>query len=63
MRSECRDLCFVLPKKIGRAGILIKGPNLKLPDPDSDQVARDVVAFGETVSMLWVRRLGMAFIL
>ena len=36
---ECRDLCFVLLKKIGRAGILIKGPSLKLLDPDSDQVA------------------------
>ena len=46
---ECRDLCFVLLKKIGRAGILIKGPSLKLLDPDSDQVARDVVAFGETI--------------
>jgi hypothetical protein len=49
---ECRDLCFVLLKKIGRAGILIKGPSLKLLDPDSDQVARDVVAFGETVECL-----------
>jgi hypothetical protein len=54
-----------------RAGILIKGPSLKLLDPGSDQVARDVVAFGETVeclarmkswatcrlnSMLWVAR-------
>ncbi len=46
---ECRDLCFVLLKKIGSAGILIKGPGLKLLDPDSDQVARDVVALGETV--------------
>src|SRR6185312_130922 len=44
--------CFVLLKKIGRAGILIKGPSLKLLDPDSDQVARDVVAFGETVECL-----------
>jgi hypothetical protein len=35
-----------------RAGILIKGPSLKLLDPDSDQVARDVVAFGETVECL-----------
>jgi hypothetical protein len=49
---ECRDLYFVLLKKIGRAGILIKGPSLKLLDPDSDQVARDVVAFGETVECL-----------
>src|SRR3984885_3249017 len=49
---ECRELCFVLLKKIGRAGILIKGPSLKLLDPDSDQVARDVVAFGETVECL-----------
>ena len=49
---ECRDLCFVLLKKIGRAGILIKGPSLKLLDPNSDQVARDVVAFGETVECL-----------
>ena len=68
----------MLLKKIGRAGILIKGPSLKLLDPDSDQVARDVVAFGETVeclarnevqgdlsfdSTLWVRCLAMAFIL
>ena len=68
---ECRDLRSVLLKKIGRAGILIKGPSLKLLDPDLDQVARDVVAFGETVEgfarnevlgdlsltpMLWVRR-------
>jgi hypothetical protein len=49
---ECRDLWFVLLKKVGRAGILIKGPSLKLLDPDSDQVARDVVAFGETVDCL-----------
>src|SRR6478752_6211296 len=41
-----------LATKIGRAGILIKGPSLKLLDPDSDQVARDVVAFGETVECL-----------
>ena len=66
------------PKKVSRAGILIKSPSLKLLHPDSDQVARDVMAFGETVeglarnevqgdlrlnSMLWVRCLAMAFIL
>jgi hypothetical protein len=36
---ECRDLRLVFLKKIGRMGILIECPSLKLPDPDPDQVA------------------------
>jgi hypothetical protein len=39
-------------KKIGRAGILIKCFSLELLDPDSNQVARDVVAFGKTMECL-----------
>jgi hypothetical protein len=49
---ECSDLCFVLLKKIRRAGILIKGPSLEVLHPDSDQVARDIVAFGKAVKCL-----------
>jgi hypothetical protein len=49
---ECRDLCFVFLKKISRSGVFIEGPCLKLPDPDSDEVARDVAAFGESVERL-----------
>jgi hypothetical protein len=32
---ECRDLCFVLLKKIGRAGILIKLASCRYPCPAS----------------------------
>jgi len=49
---KCRDLRLVLLKKIRRSGIFIKCPGLKLVNPDPDQVARDVVTFGETVECL-----------
>ena len=42
-RRKCRSSSF--PQAEG-------GTSLKLLDPDSDQVARDVVAFGETVECL-----------
>ena len=65
------------PEKVGRAGILVEGPGLKLLDPDSNQVARmssrsarlwnlarnEVLGDLSLNSMLWVRCLAMAFIL
>jgi len=63
---------------VSRSGVFIERAGLKLLDPDPDQVARNVVAFRETVerlarneflgdcrlnSMLWERCLAMASIL
>jgi len=49
---ERRNLGFVFLKKISRSGVFIERAGLKLLDPDPDQVARNVVAFRETVERL-----------
>jgi len=46
---ECCDLRLVLLKKISRLGIFIERPSLKLPNPDPDQSARDVMELGQSV--------------
>ena len=38
--------------EVSRSGVFIERAGLKLLDPDSDQVARNVVAFRETVERL-----------
>ena len=38
--------------KVALCSVFIERPGLKLLDPDSDQVARNVVAFRETVERL-----------
>jgi hypothetical protein len=43
------DLRLVFLEKIGSSGILVEGAGFVFRHPDADQVARDVVALGETV--------------
>jgi hypothetical protein len=38
-----------LLKEVGRRGVLVEGAGLIPIDPDADQIARDVVAFLQTV--------------
>ena len=69
---ECRDLRLGVLKKISCLGVIVELSSLKLPYPDSDEVARDVVSARESMeswaicrlnSMLWERCLAMASIL
>jgi hypothetical protein len=47
-----RDLCLVVLKEISRPGIIIERSSFKLPHPDSDDVARDVVSAGKSMQRL-----------
>ena len=49
---ERRDLGLVFLKKVSRSGVFSERAGLKLLDPGPDQVARNVVAFRETVERL-----------
>ena len=49
---ERRDLCLVVLKQISCLGIIVERSSFKLPHPESDQVARDVVSAGESMKRL-----------
>ena len=49
---EGRDPGLVLLDRRGRSRIFVEGARLILLHPDPDQVAREVVAMGETVQRL-----------
>src|SRR5512132_3194329 len=46
------DLCLIFLQQVGSSRILVEGAGLVLRDPDADQIARDVVALGETMERL-----------
>jgi hypothetical protein len=48
---EGRDPRFVLLKEVGRGSVLVEGARLVSFDPDTDQIAREIVA-------LWSGPLG-----
>jgi NADPH:quinone reductase-like Zn-dependent oxidoreductase len=62
---EGGDPRLVLLKKVGRSGVLVEGAGLVSFDPDADQVARDIVAFFQTVerfaSQILLRDLTLKF--
>ena len=47
---EGRDPRLVLPESVGCGHVVVKAADLVSPDPDSDQIARDAVALGLSVS-------------
>ena len=49
---ERRDPRFVLLHHVGGGNVLVEAAGLVLQDPDPDQVAREVVAFGQTMHRL-----------
>jgi hypothetical protein len=46
-----------LLKEIGRRGVLVEDAGLIPLDPDADQIARDVVAFLQTVERIASQKL------
>jgi Aldo/keto reductase family len=46
-----------LLKEVGRRGVLVEGTGLISLDPDADQIARDVVAFLQTVKRIASQKL------
>jgi hypothetical protein len=54
---EGRDPRFALLKKVGRGSILIEGAGLVSFDPDTDQIAREIVALLQTVERFASQKL------
>src|SRR5512132_2666283 len=46
------DLRLIFLQQVGSSRILVEGAGLVLRDPDADQIARDVVALGDTMERL-----------
>jgi hypothetical protein len=54
---EGSDPRFVLLKKVGRGSVLIEGAGLVSFDPDTDQIAREIVALLQTVERFASQKL------
>ena len=54
---EGRDPRFVLLKEVGRGSVLVEGARLVSFDPDTDQIAREIVALLQTVERFASQKL------
>jgi hypothetical protein len=54
---EGRDPRFVLLKEVGRGSVLVEGARLVSFDPNTDQIAREIVAFLQTVERFASQKL------
>ena len=54
---EGRDPRFVLLKEVSRRSVLVEGARLVTFDPDTDQIAREIVALLQTVERFASQKL------